>query len=78
MPTESRKDPRNHGVPTELRKDTFYWEAKPTEFIRAQLSNRGWRAPYFQHLIQKGTITKRLTREHYLKQLFHLLDDIDY
>ena len=70
--------PRAHGVPTELRKDRFYWQAQPTEFIRAQLGNRGWRTPHFQHLTVKGTIAKRLTREHYLKELFHLLNDIDY
>ena len=70
--------PRNHGIPTETRTDPFYWEPKPTEFIRAQLSNRGWRTPRFQHLTAKGTIAKRLTREHYLKELFYLLDSIDY
>ena len=60
--------PRNdHGVPTESRKYPFYLQAQPVEFIRAQLSNRGWRVPRFQHLTQKGTIAKRLTRKHYLK-----------
>ena len=68
--------PRNHGVPTETRTDPFYWQAQPTEFIIPQLSNRGWRTPHFQHLTVKGTIAKRLTREHYLKELFHLLCDI--
>ena len=70
--------PRNHGVPTETRTDPFYWQAQPTEFIRTQLPNRGWRTPHFQHLTTKGTIAKRLTREHYLKELLHLLDAIDY
>ena len=70
--------PRNHGVPTETRTDPFYWQAQPTEFIRAQLSNRGWRTPHFQHLTTKGTIAKRLTREHYLKELFHLIGEIGY
>ena len=54
--------PRNHGVPTETRTDPYYWQAQPTEFIRAQLSNRGWRTPHFQHLTAKGnckTINKR-------------------
>ena len=60
------------------RKISFYWQPQPTEFIRTQLSNRGWRTPHFQHLTQKGTIAKRLTREHYLKELFHFLGDIDY
>ena len=68
----------NHGVPTETRTDPFYWQSQPTEFIRTQLSNRGWRTPHFQHLIQKRTVVKRLTREHYLKELFHLIGDIDY
>ena len=68
----------NHGVPTETRKYFFYWQSQPTEFIRTQLSNRGWRTPHFQHLTHKGTIAKRLTKEHYLKELFHLLSDIDY
>ena len=71
--------PRNdHGVPTESRKDPFYWQAQPLEFIRAQLSNRGWRTPHFQHLTQKGTLAKRLTKEHYLKELFYLLGDIGF
>ena len=71
--------PRNfHGVPTETRTDPLYWESQPREFIRTQLSNRGWRAPHYQHLTAKGTIAKRLTKEHYLKELFHLLGDIDY
>ena len=70
--------PRNHGVPTESRKDPFYWQAQPVEFIRAQLSNRGWRVPRFQHLTQKGATANISTREHYLKELFHLLGDIDY
>ena len=61
----------NHGVPTETRTYPFYWQSQPTEFIRTQLSNRGWRTPHFQHLIQKGTIVKRLAREHFLKELFH-------
>ena len=72
------EDIHNHGVPTETRKDPFWWQSQPTEFIRTQLSNRGWRTPHFQHLTQKGTIAKRLTREHYLKELFHLIGDIDY
>ena len=78
-PKGSAGRPRNtHGVPTETRKDPFYWQSQPTEFIRTQLSNRGWRTPHVQHLTQKRTIAKRLTREHYLKELFHLLGDIDY
>ena len=60
----------DHGVPTGSRKDPFYWQAQPVEFIRAQLSNRGWRTPHFQHLIQKGTLAKRLTKKHFLKELF--------
>ena len=60
--------PRNdHGVPAETRKDPFYWQSQPLEFIRAQLSNRGWRTPRFKHYTQKGEIAKRLTKEHYLK-----------
>ena len=71
--------PRNdHGVPTGTRKYPFYWQPQPTEFSRTQLSNRGWRIPHFQHLTQRGTFAKRLTREHYLKELFHLLVDLDY
>ena len=71
--------PRNtHGVPTETRKYPFYWQSQPTGFIRTQLSNRGWGTPHFQHLIHKGAIAKRLTKEHYLKELFHLLGDIGY
>ena len=63
--------PRNdHGVPTESRKDPFYWQSQPTEFIRTQLSNRGWREPHFQHLTAKGTIAKRLAKERYLKKCF--------
>ena len=52
----------NHGVPTETQTDPFYLQSQPTEFIRTQLSNKGWRTPHFQHLTQKGTIVKRLTR----------------
>ena len=71
--------PRNvHGVPTENRTDPLYWQSQPIEFIRTQLSNRGWRVPHYQHLTTKGTIAKRLTKEHYLKELFYLLGDIDY
>ena len=70
--------PRNHGVPTETRTDPFYWQAQPTESIRTQLSNRGWRTPHFQHLTTRGTIAKRLTREHYLKELFHCIGEIGY
>ena len=70
--------PRNHGVPTETRTDPFYWQAQPTEFIRTQLSNRGWRTPRFQHLTTKGTTAKRLTRKHYLKELFYVLDVVAY
>ena len=55
--------PRNeHGVPTESRKDPFWWQSQPFEFIRTQLSNRGWRSPHFQHYTQKGTLAKRLTK----------------
>ena len=55
--------PRNdHGVPTETRTYPFYWQSQPLEFIRTQLSNRGWRTPHFQHLTQKGTLAKRLTK----------------
>ena len=55
--------PRNdHGVPTETRTYPFYWQSQPLEFIRTQLSNRGWRTPHFQHLTQKGTVAKRLTK----------------
>ena len=57
----------NHGVPTETRKYSFHLQPQPTESIRTQLSNRGWRTPHFQHLTHKGTIAKRLTKEHYLK-----------
>ena len=57
----------NHGVPTETRKYIFYWQSQPTEFIRTQLSNRGRRTPRVQHLTQKGTVVKRLPREHYFK-----------
>ena len=67
-----------HGVPTETRKYPFYWQSQPTEFTRTQLSNRGWRTPHFQHLTHKGTIAKRLTKEHYLKELVHLLGDTAY
>ena len=70
--------PSIHGVPTETRTDPFYWRSQPTEFIRTQLSNRGWRSPHFQHLTQKCTIVKRLTKEHYLKELFHLTGGNDY
>ena len=66
-----------HGVPTVTQTYTFYWQSQPTEFIRTQLSNRGWGTPHFQHLIHKGTIANRLTKEH-LKELFHLLGDIGY
>ena len=67
----------SHGVPTVSRNDSFYWHAPPTEFIRTQLSNRGWRTPHFQHLTSKSTVAKRLTKEHSLKELC-LLGDIDY
>ena len=46
----------NHGVPTETRKDPFYWQSQPTEFIRTQLSNRGWRTPHFNILFKKGQL----------------------
>ena len=67
-PKGSAGRPRNdHGVPTETRKYPFCWQSQPTGFIRTQLSNRGWGTPHFQHLTQKRTVAKLLTREHYLK-----------
>ena len=71
--------PRNdHGVPTETRKYPLWWQSKPLGMIQTQLSNRGWRKPHFKHFIQKGTLAKRLTKEHYSKELFYLLGDLDY
>ena len=47
--------PRNdHGVPTETRTDPLWWQSRPLEFIRTQLSNREWRKPHFNHYTQKG------------------------
>ena len=52
--------PRNdHGVPTETRKDTLWWESRTTGFITTQLPNMGWRKPHFQHFTQQGTLSKR-------------------
>ena len=44
-PVGRRKN--EHGVPTETRTDPLWWQAQPLEFIRTQLSNRGWRSPHF-------------------------------
>ena len=46
--------------------------------ITTQLSNMGWREPHFQHFTQQGTLSKRLTKEHYLKELYYLLGECDY
>ena len=63
--------PRNdHGVSTETRKDPLWWSAQPAGFIQTRLANMGWKTPHFQHFTQKVTPAKRLTKEHYLNELF--------
>ena len=66
----------DHGVSTETRKDPLWWSAQPAGFIQTQLSNMGRRTAHFQHFTQKGTPAKRLTKEHYLKELFSYLGDL--
>ena len=39
--------PKQHGTETETRIDPLWWEAQPTGYIRDQLSNMGWREPFF-------------------------------
>ena len=34
---------KDHGVPTETRKDPLWWNAQPIGLITTQLSNMGWR-----------------------------------
>ena len=62
--------PRNHGVPTETKRDTSWWDSQPTGFITTQLSNMGWRVPHFAHFTKQGAPAKRLSREHYVKELY--------
>ena len=48
--------PRNdHGVPTETRKYTLWWNSQPVGLITTQLSNMGWRKPHFEHFTQQGS-----------------------
>ena len=68
---------KDHGVPTETRKDPLWWNAQPIGLITTQLSHMGWRGPHFQHFTQQGTPSKRLTKEHYLKEPFFLLGEPD-
>ena len=71
--------PRNdHVVPTGTRKYTLWWESRTTGFITTQLSNTGWRKHHFQFFTQQGALSKRLTKEHYLKELYHLMGELDY
>ena len=71
--------PRNdHGVPTETIKEPLWWESRTTGFITTQLSNMRWRKPRFQYFTQQGTLSKRLTKERYLKELYHLMGELDY
>ena len=69
---------RNHGVPTETRKDPLWWSAQPVGLITTRLSNMGWRNPHLKHFTQQGTPSKRLTKEHYLKELYHLRGELGY
>ena len=62
--------PRNHGVPTETITNPLWWNSQPTGFITTQLSNMGCGVPHFEHFTKQGAPAKRLTREHYLKELF--------
>ena len=57
----------DHGVPTETRKGTLWWESRTTGCITTQLSNMGWRKHRFEHFTQKGEPVKLLTEEHCLK-----------
>ena len=66
----------HHGVPTETRTYPLWWQSQPVGMIQTQLSNRGWRKPHFKHFTQKGAPAKRLTKEHYLNELFYLLGDL--
>ena len=71
--------PRNdHGVPTETRKDPLWRDSRPTGYIITQLSNMGQRKPHFEHFTQKEEPAKRLSREHYLKERYFLLGELDY
>ena len=71
--------PRNdHGVPTESRKDPLWWNSHPVGLTTTQLSNMGWRKPHFEHFTHQGVRAKRLSKEHYLKELYHLLCELDY
>ena len=70
--------PRNHGVPTETRKDPLWWESQNTGFVTAQLSSMGCRVPHFEHFTKQGARAKRLPREQYLKELYSLLGKLDY
>ena len=71
--------PRNDdGVPTETRTYPLWWQSQPIGMLQTQLSNRGWRKPHFKHYTQKGTLAKRLTKYHYLKELFYLLGGLGY
>ena len=69
---------KDHGVPTETRKYTLWWSAQPVGMITTQLSNMGWREPHFQHFTKQGNPSKRLTREHYPKELYYLLGELYY
>ena len=78
-PRGNRGRPRaSHGVPAEKRRDPIWWKNQPLGFITAQLSELGWREPKMRHLTKAGHPAKRLTKEHYLAELFALFDHIDY
>ena len=52
------------------QKYPLWWNSQPTGFITTQLSNMGWRVPHFEHFTKQGAPAKRLTREHYSKELY--------
>ena len=70
--------PRDHGVPTETRTDPLWWNSQPTGLITTQLSNMVWRTPHSEHVSKHGARAKRLSREHYLNELYFLLGELSF
>ena len=49
-----------HGIPTESRTDPHWWERQPADFIKAQVSNMGWRKPALKHFTPAGKIFHKI------------------
>ena len=72
--------PRNHGVPTETRKDPLWWESQPTGFITTVHNYQIWDGEclILNMFTKQRARAKRLSREHYSKELYVLLGELDH